>query len=135
MALSPHGRSMRPLIRGGRDTVVVEPLRHAPRRGELVMYAKRDGLYIIHRIVGVSDGRYLTRGDNCISCECVPRERMVGVVVEICRGGRHISVDDWQYRAYVWLWMRLAPLRMAVYGLIARARRAGRNCSDVPRTP
>lgn len=107
-----HGISMKPLLVEGKTLVVIEPLRRALSVGELPVFLRSDGKYVIHRVIGMDEKNYYTRGDNCLNFETVPKEQMLGVVVEIYRNGRILRVTDRRYRAYVALWRALTPLRL-----------------------
>ncbi len=117
VALAINGASMRPLLRADDTTVVVEPIRRPLRRGDLPLYMRHDGKYVIHRVVDVGNGDYLTLGDNSYMLERVAKRQMLGVVTQFCRGGKCLSVADRSYKTYVWLWMRLTPLRIVTHKL------------------
>ncbi len=122
VALTTRGASMRPLFRADDTTVVVEPIRQPLHRGDLPLYLRCDGKYVIHRIVGIGNGGYLTLGDNSYMLERVMPQQVVGVVTQFCRGGKCLSVADRRYKTYVWLWMRLAPLRMAAHKMWVKTK-------------
>lgn len=107
-----HGISMKPLLIEGKTLVVIEPLRRALKVGELPVFLRPDGKYVIHRVIGMDEKNYYTRGDNCLNFETVPKEQMLGVVVEIYRNGRMLRVTDRRYKLYVAFWRALTPLRL-----------------------
>lgn len=109
------GVSMEPLLYENKTHVVIQPLWRDPVKGDLVIYLRPDGVYVIHRIVGRRGDFFLIRGDNCVSHEKVPEDWIVGVVTQIYRKGRVISVTDWGYRLYVWFWMKSWPFRYLWY--------------------
>lgn len=115
-----HGISMRPLLTEGKTVVVIEPLRRALTVGELPVFLRADGKYVIHRVIGMDEKNYYTRGDNCLSFETVPKEQMLGVVAEIYRNGRMLRVTDRRYRLYVAFWQAMTPLRLGWKRLRAR---------------
>ena len=47
----PSGISMRPMIRGKKDAVVVEKIKDKPRRYDLVMYIRGKEIGVIHRVI------------------------------------------------------------------------------------
>lgn len=129
-----YGKSMRPLIWGGRHCVVVTPLDGEPQKGDLLQFAgKADGKdrTIVHRLVGIrhdGDERlYITRGDNCLGCEYVRRQEIIGRVVEVHRiGGARpwyaipaakFAVTDKAFRIYSRFWMVTWPVRRICYRL------------------
>lgn len=87
-----RGDSMHPLIREG-DVLHVDPVDPAlVRRGEVVLVRAMRGL-TAHRVVEVSEGRILTRGDNSAGCDH-PSELsdVLGRVTLLERAGRSASV-------------------------------------------
>lgn len=117
------GTSMQPLLYEGKTYVVIAPITGELSVGDLPLWRRGDGKYVLHRLVKIEGDFCYTRGDNCIGTEKVPREDMLGVVTEICRGGRIIPVTNKGYRRYVSLWLRLSPVRIPLYKL--RAKLAG----------
>lgn len=109
-----QGISMMPLIRPGRD--LVEIVRKGPERCkkyDVVLY-KRDGKYILHRILEVRADDYVIAGDHQIYKEYgVTDADIIGVLSAVIRGGKRLSVTDRAYRRYVRLWCGLYPVRAA----------------------
>lgn len=119
------GTSMLPLLREGRDLMVIERCNPARvRRLQAVLYVRPDiqgeGRYILHRILKVTEsGSYWIVGDNCTTGETVAPSQIIGVLTAVRRGKKTISVTSFRYRAYVALWCAPYPLRF----LILRFRR------------
>ena len=56
--LTVTGGSMLPLLAGGRDRVTLGPVPERLRRGEVLLYRRADGSYVLHRLTGFEqDGR------------------------------------------------------------------------------
>lgn len=51
----PKGISMRPMIRGGQDAVVIEKLTDKPKRYDLVVYVRGKEQGVIHRVIHARD--------------------------------------------------------------------------------
>lgn len=109
------GDSMEPLLYDRSTRVVICRADRPLQPGELPLYRRPNGRFIMHRIIRADAGQYYTRGDNRCGLEAVPREWVLGVVTEIYRGKHHFSVDHPAYRAYVLLWNAIYPLRWIVY--------------------
>lgn len=114
------GVSMEPLLYDKKKKngthVRICPVKRQLLVGELPIYLRPEGQYVIHRVVGVKQEKtgelyYLTRGDNCINTEQIPEEWVLGVVTEIYRKGKTIRVTDKGYRFYVTVWSLNYPLR------------------------
>lgn len=118
------GNSMYPMLRGGRDTVVIRPVGEKPLCPyDVALYQRDDGVYVLHRVIKVLPNQYLIRGDNNIETEHVPCDEVIGVLTEFYRGEQHILVHDRGYLMYVHLWCMSFPVRKIwrrVLGLLSR---------------
>lgn len=103
------GTSMEPLLHDKRKKnathVLVKPVTETLTEGDLPLVLLKDGRYMIHRIIRVTEEEghifYRTRGDNCIGSERVAKEDVLGVVTEIYRKKKTIKVTDRGYLLYV----------------------------------
>lgn len=111
----PKGISMRPMIKGGRDAVVIEKLTESPKRYDLVVYVRGEELGVIHRVIHVKEDKYIICGDNCWQLEYVRPEQIKGIVTEYCRKGKWHNVDNLPYKIYVHLWVDLLFLKRPVF--------------------
>ena len=107
MRIVPQGTSMRPLLDGKRDSVVVSPLRLPPKKFSLVLYRDDQDVLVVHRVMEVDEDRKtcVLLGDGNIQKERgIPFGRISGVVTRICRNGREFSPRHPVYLIYVYLW-------------------------------
>ena len=107
------GTSMLPLLVAGRDNVVLKKADLPLRRFDLPLYRRKDGAFVLHRVVAVEkDGTYTMCGDNqWVKEPGIPGEQIIGIVVEVERKGELISVRSFRYRTYVRVWHALLPVR------------------------
>lgn len=131
------GISMQPLLRAGKDLIVIyRKPEERLKRYDLPVFKRKNGEYVIHRVLSVHDDGYDICGDNqCFIERDVLDSQIIGVVGQIVRSGRTICVrkdKDCQklplwYNIYVHLWCDLFPLRATLvwmeYKLIAIKRR------------
>lgn len=120
------GDSMQPLLYQRDTHVVVRRPDGRLKPGDIALYHRPAGSYVLHRVIRVQDGCYLIRGDNCLSMEHVPDEWVIGVVTAVFRHGREIRMTDAGYRLYVAVWNAVYPARAVWYKLRGRLRRLGR---------
>ena len=125
------GVSMMPLLRQGKDLMVIERKGADPCRKYDAVLFKRPAVsgpdaYVLHRILRVNeDGSYWIVGDNCCTGDTVREEQILGVLTAVVRGGKKtVPVTAPAYRAYVSLWCDYYPIRFAVI----RARQFGGRC-------
>ncbi len=109
------GDSMQPLLYQGKTQIVLVPITSPLKKWDLPLYRRPSGQFVLHRIIKSDDEFYYTRGDNRHGLEKVPKEWCLGVVSEIKRAGKTISVTDKGYRAYLHFWSLIYPFRYVWY--------------------
>ena len=108
---SPKGISMLPMLRQGRDSVVLSPAPERLRKYDIPLYLRDNGQYVLHRIVESGD-TYTCLGDNQFQAEPgVRADQIIGVVTAFYRDERMIPVTNIGYRLYCRLWHHTRPLR------------------------
>ena len=115
------GVSMLPFIRGGKDSVILEPVENAGTlaAGDIVLF-RFEGRYILHRIRKISGGTAEIRGDGAVSSEHCPLQNIYGRVVTILKKGRvPVSPCGRGYKLKVALWNSL-PLRRYILAIYRR---------------
>ena len=78
------GKSMSPLLREGRDNLILVPLPPdaALHKYDVVLFRYRGG-YLLHRIVRIDGDIITTRGDALASHEQVPRTDVVALLTAV----------------------------------------------------
>ncbi|MGN1481193.1 S24/S26 family peptidase [Porcipelethomonas sp.] len=106
------GDSMMPLIRQGKDLVIIEKAVGRLKKYDVPLYKRDSGQYVLHRILKVREDGYVICGDNRWQKEYGITDRnIIGVLTGIVRDGKTISVNDKKYRIYVHLWCDFFPVR------------------------
>jgi len=101
----PHGISMLPLLRQGRDSVALRTLDRPPRKFDILFYKRRDGNYILHRIKKVTPDGLIMWGDNHTMLEYgVTEDMIIGYAARIFRDEKELNCDSFSYRVFLWLW-------------------------------
>ena len=117
------GVSMLPMLKEGRDTIVVSAKTKRLKRLDVALY-KRDGKYILHRILQLIDGGYIIRGDNCYEDENIPEDAVFGVLTEFFQKDKHTFVDDKKYLKYVKKRLKSYPIRKFFHTINRKCRSA-----------
>lgn len=123
------GISMWPLIRQKKDVVVIERPKGRLKRYDVALYKtdKNKHRYTLHRIIGVTENGYVCRGDNCMRKESgITEDMIIGVMTELYRSGKKISLDSTSYNAYVILNQLSYPIRFCFYSIIRLLRKIKR---------
>lgn len=124
------GVSMLPLLRQGRDVMVIEKS-DVYRPLDAVLFRRPGtagrGAYVLHRILKIMpDGRYWIVGDNCVDGELVERKNIMGVLTGVLRNGKLIRNTDFSYRAYLALWCTPYHVRFIILRMIRKTKRVRR---------
>ena len=121
------GDSMLPLIRQGRDLLVIKPKTGRLKKYDIPLYRRDSGQYVLHRILKVRPDDYVICGDNRWSREYGITDRhVVGVLTAIIRDGQEIPMTDWRLRLYAHLWCDLFPLRAGILRCLSVMKRVRR---------
>ena len=120
LALPVQGNSMVPFLVNRRDTVWLRKPAKPLKVGDIVLYQRENGQYILHRIHSIQADSFTLVGDAHQVLEPgVRREQIFGRVTRVYRKGKTVGPDSfcWKFFAVVWIRMiRLRPTAMRVYG-------------------
>lgn len=107
------GTSMNPMLRHKKDKVVLTSCdKFNLKKGDIPLYRRSNGKYVLHRIVKVKENSYDICGDN--QCEIerdVPKTAVIAVVKAFERDGKMYACNDIVYRLYWRLWVLSIPIR------------------------
>ena len=102
------GSSMVPFLHNG-DTVYLNLLDSPPKKGDVVLYTRPTGQYVLHRIVRVnSDGSFIMLGDAQQEREWVEsREWIRARMTRAVHQGKTMTHGSprWRFYATVWIWV------------------------------
>ncbi|MBQ7172947.1 MAG: S24/S26 family peptidase [Clostridia bacterium] len=128
--LAEHGRliytnvgvSMMPLIREGKDVMMIEACKEPPKKLDVVLFVRPHvqgrGHYVVHRILKVRrDGTYFIAGDHDTSGEIVPSECILGILTSLVRDGKPYAFKG--FRHWCYLHLRCAPYHARFFVLKA----------------
>lgn len=106
------GNSMYPFLHHGRDTVYLQKVFRPLKKGDMVLYRRRNGQYILHRILSAQKQGLTLLGDNQVTPEpgILPRQ-VVAVVAAVRRNGKLLRPGHWLWDFYEKTWLRLVPVR------------------------
>lgn len=109
--LTVTGSSMLPMLRHRRDAVTLIPADGRQKKGDVILYRRKNGRYILHRIIATEQDGYICCGDNQAVREPVASEQVIAVVDGFTRKGKAYKIDAPGYRLYTAVWVGLFPLR------------------------
>lgn len=123
------GTSMYPLLKSGKDRVVIAPVDGNLKNNDVPLYIGDNGKLVLHRIIRVKSDGYIIRGDNLYRNEYnVTNAKIVGVLKGFYKGDKLYNCDtDFRYKLYVCFIRATYPLRyvfvMLLRPLLARFKR------------
>ncbi len=107
------GNSMKPMLRHLKDTVTLtkcDP--QALKKGDIPLYLRENGQYVLHRIMKAHPDCYDISGDNQWELEKgVKPSQILCKVKSFTRSGKQHSTEELTYRVYESLWRLLFGLR------------------------
>lgn len=118
------GGSMTPFLVHGRDTVYLSKITTPPKRGDMILYRRDNGRYILHRVYRVEDGQYTMVGDAQTLLESgIRRDQMLAVVSAVCRKEKLLKKGDFWWDFFETHWLRLLPVRSPIRGAYTRLKK------------
>ncbi|NLL07342.1 MAG: hypothetical protein GX270_16560 [Clostridiaceae bacterium] len=119
------GTSMNPMLRHKRDKVILTNCdKFNLRKGDIPLYRRSNGDYVLHRIVKVNKNSYDLCGDNQFVIERnVPKENVIAVVKAFERGDKLYRCNDVMYKLYWRFWIFTIPFRSLKQQARLRIRR------------
>ena len=126
MPLIISGNSMLPFLRHGRDTVYLSKITAPLKRGDMILYQRRGGAYILHRIYRAEEESYTLVGDGQLGLEPGIRPcQVLAVVTAVRRKGKLLRKGSFLWEFYEHIWLGMLPLRPLIFRLY-EVLRAGR---------
>lgn len=117
------GNSMSPFLVHERDEILISPPDRAWKKGDMAFFQRRDGHYVMHRIVKVNEkGECFFVGDGQRMIEGpIEQEQIFGKIVSVKRKGKWIGPGNfwWEFFEHVWLnVIFLRPVLCKLYSLL-----------------
>ncbi len=122
--LQVTGSSMVPFLASDRDSVLLGPIDRPLRRGDIILYRRTGGDWVLHRIVRIDGCKLHLLGDAQTELEKnIDPQQAAALVRSVRRKGKTLRPGNpvWLFYQTLWLWLR--PLRPALMHLAQR--RAG----------
>lgn len=121
------GNSMSPFLIHKRDTVYLRKPAFPLRRGDIVLYRRSSGDFILHRVCKIKNGLYTMAGDAQTLLEpSISEEQIIAVAVSALRKGREQRPGTFWWDFFAGFWVSILPARhfiMKTYGFFSKAFR------------
>jgi len=118
------GGSMTPFLVHGRDTVYLSKVRQPLKRGDMVLYRRSSGNYILHRVYRAEEDSYTMVGDAQFQLEPGIRpDQILAVVTAVRRKGKLLQKGSFCWTFFEKIWIRMVILRPALMAGYARMKK------------
>ena len=103
--LPVRGRSMRPFLKEGSDSVILRAPDRPLQKYDVPLYQRPDGSYVLHRIVAIGKRSYICMGDAQLVQEYgISLGRIIAYMTAVRRGDRLIDVRSQKHLFCVKAW-------------------------------
>lgn len=118
------GGSMTPFLVPKRDSVYLSKADRKLKRGDMVLYQRDNGHYVLHRVFRAEKGLYTMVGDAQTVLEPGIRpDQILAVVTAVRRKEKLLQKNSFWWLFFEKIWIRMVPLRpviMKTYQLMKR---------------
>ena len=117
------GNSMSPFLTHRRDTVYLSRVQRPLKKGDMILFRRDSGDYILHRILRMENGMYILIGDAQNWVEPVRDDQVLALVTAVRRKDKLLKEGDFWWVFFEKIWIRMIPLRcpvMKLYALVVR---------------
>lgn len=106
------GTSMTPFLDPG-DTVYLDLLTQPPKQGDILLFTRPQGDYVLHRVAGVDpDGTLQMLGDGQGVLEPLTDPSRIHAIVTAARyHGKLLRPGDFRWEYYRTFWLTAKPIR------------------------
>lgn len=112
------GNSMSPFLLHGRDTVYLSRLTRPARRGDMLLYKRENGNYVLHRVFKATPESLTMIGDAQTVLEPgIRREQVIAIVTRVERKGKLLVPGSFWWDFFEKIWIRIIPLRREIQRL------------------
>lgn len=109
--LTVTGNSMFPLFHENRDSVILEKAEQI-KKHDILLYRRKNGQFVLHRVVQIKDGVLSFCGDNQLKIETpIDRDQVLARVCAFYRDGKLTELSRAWYRFYCLTWGSCIGLR------------------------
>lgn len=110
------GGSMLPFLGSNRDYVYLEKVNREFKKGDIVLFIRKDENYVLHRIVKVKKEGYYLCGDSQNVLEGpVSSQDIKALVTHVKRKGKIICEKDFIWKFYSKIWINVIYIRPLIF--------------------
>ena len=113
------GMSMHPFLKEGRDKVVIKKIENKIKKGDVLLYLRPNGTYVLHRVYALNQKFLEMCGDNQTIIERgVKYSAVLGVLTGVYRNDKYVYLKkSCRYKFYKIFWGNNRSFRLFIYKL------------------
>lgn len=112
LPLTISGNSMAPFLVHGRDTVYLSRITRALKPGDVVLYRRTNGSYVLHRIHSLQGDFYTMAGDAHPGVEPgIHKNQILAIMTSARRKGKLEKPGTFWWEFFRTVWLRIIPMR------------------------
>ena len=124
LPLTVTGNSMSPFLIHGRDTVYLSRLTRPARRGDVLLYRRDNGGYVLHRVYAATSEEYTMVGDAQTELEPGIRpDQVIAIVTRVVRKDQELRPGSFWWDFFETKWLRMLPVRAPVHKLYSALKK------------
>ena len=109
------GNSMSPFLVHGRDTVYLSRLDRPAKKGDVLLYKRDSGAYILHRVYKVEKDSYTMVGDAQTQLEQgIRQDQIIAIMTSALRKGKLQKKGSFWWEFFEKVWINIVPLRRII---------------------
>lgn len=117
------GNSMSPFLVHGRDTVYLSRLERPARRGDILLYQRQSGAYVLHRVYAVKpDGLTMVGDAQTVLEPGIRPEQIAAVVTRAERKGKPMTPGSFWWDFFEKIWIRIVPMRPLIWRIYSKLK-------------
>ena len=108
------GSSMSPFLVHGRDTVYLSKITYPPRRGDMILYRRDNGKFVLHRVFETGDTYTMVGDAQTLLERGIRPDQLLARVTSVCRKGKMLQKGSFWWDFFEKTWIRMVAARPAV---------------------
>lgn len=109
------GNSMSPFLIHGRDTIYISRLTRPVKRGDVLLYQRDSGAYILHRVYKIESDSFTMVGDAQTELESDIRpDQVIAIMTSAIRKGKIEAPGTFWWEFFETVWIRVLPFRPSI---------------------
>lgn len=118
------GNSMAPFLIHQRDTVYLSRLKRTVKKGDIVLYQRDNGAYVLHRVVKTEKDHVAMIGDGQFVIETGIRfDQIIAIVTSVQRKGKTLKPGDFWWDFFEKCWIHMIPFRKGIWHLVTTIKK------------